>query len=337
MKKIALIQGGLSAEKAVSKLSAKAVAKAFKALRIPYHIVECDKNIFQKLIRLKPQKVFLSVHGKYAEDGTLQGLCEYLKIPYTGSGVLASAICMDKSFFKNYMVQHKIPTPHYQNITIPKDKDFLITFQKKALGLCRIKDRKIKTVKKKPSLRSSFQNIHINLDLPFVIKPAREGSTLGIGICQKKTDILSALKKALKYDHKILVESYIKGRELAFSFLNGKVLTPVEVITKNGFYDYKSKYLSSKTKYVVPPKIDKTILEKGRKIALKAFKLCQVKTYARADFIFQKGQKPLITEVNTLPGLTQKSLLPKSAEQDGVSFHQLIKNIIEGADLDYPT
>ncbi len=304
MKTTALIQGGLGAEKEVSLLSAHAVAQAFKALNIPFHVVECDKNIFQTLSRLKPERAFLAVHGKYAEDGTLQGLCEYLKIPYTGSGVLSSALCMDKSFFKDYISQHKIPTPDYQNITVSK---------------------------------TSIKKPNIQLSLPFVVKPAREGSTLGIGICQKKQDILPALKKAFQYDHKILLESYIKGRELAFSCLNGKVLTPVEVVAEGGFYDYKSKYQSQKTRYILPPKMDKAVLEEGRKMALRAFKLCHIRTYARADFIVQNNKKPLITEINTLPGLTKKSLFPKSAEKDGRPFNQLIEHILQKASLDYPS
>ena len=309
MKTTALVQGGLGAEKEVSLRSAKAVAQAFKALDIPFHVVACDQSVFRTLSRLKPERAFLAVHGKYAEDGILQGLCEYLKIPYTGSGVLSSALCMDKSFFKDYISRHKIPTPDYQNLIISK-----ADFKK----------------------RGKQKNLNIKLSLPLVVKPAREGSTLGISICQKKQDILPALEKAFQYDHKILLERYIQGRELAFSCLNRRILTPVEIVAEGGFYDYESKYQSQKTKYILPPKMDKAVLEEGQKMALKAFKLCHIRTYARADFIVQNNKKLLITEINTLPGLTKKSLFPKSAEHDGISFNQLIECILQKASLDYP-
>ena len=310
MKKVALIKGGMGAEREVSLLSAQAVAQAFKDLNIPHQIVECDQNIVPRLKHLKPDRAFLAVHGQYAEDGTLQGLLEYLKIPYTGSGVLASSLCMDKIFFKNSISKHKIPTPHYQTLSFEKTST---------------------------SKEVEWGSLKIFLPLPFVVKPARGGSTLGIRICKKIKEILPAFENALKYDHKILLESYIKkGQELAFSYLNGQVLTPVEVVAEGGFYDYKSKYQSQKTKYILPPYIDKKVIEKGRKIALKVFQLCQVRTYGRADFMVRNNKELLITEINTLPGLTKKSLLPKSAEYDGISFNSLIEQILQKATLDYP-
>ena len=332
----------MGAERAVSLLSAQAVTHAFKELNIPYHVLECSHDIASKLSLLKPKAIFLAVHGQYAEDGTLQGLLEYLKIPYTGSGVLSSALCMNKCVFKDFISQYKIPTPSYQNLHftisqgIKNKANTPITFNKKTLGYWNQQTRKNPEKKISKLSLSNCQAININQALPFVVKPARAGSTLGISICKKKADIVSALEKALKYDHKILLENYIKGQELAFSYLNGKVLTPVEVVAEAGFYDYKSKYQSPHTQYILPPKMDKTVLEKGRKIALKAFKLTQVRTYSRADFIVQNNKKPLITEINTLPGLTKKSLFPKSANYDGISFNNLIKQILQKACLDYP-
>ena len=152
-KTIALVQGGLGAENEISLMSARAVSQAFKELNIHYATIFADKNLLKKLSVLKPDMAFLAVHGKYAEDGTLQGIFEYLKIPYTGSGVLASTLCMDKCFFKDYIKKWNIPTPRYQNLNLEKQSE---------------------------------KEAQITLPLPFVIKPAREGSTLGIGICKKK-------------------------------------------------------------------------------------------------------------------------------------------------------
>ena len=302
IKKVALIQGGLGAEKEVSLLSAQVVAKAFKALNIPYTIVESDKHIVQKLSKLKPDYAFLATHGKYAEDGTLQGICEYLKIPYTGSGVLASSLCMDKCFFKNYISQHNISTPQYQNFNLENQRP---------------------------------QEVIVDIPYPFVVKPSREGSTIGISICNKKEELVPALKKAIQYDTKILVESYIKGMELAVSFLLGKVLTPVEIVPKNNFYDYESKYKSKETQYILPPRLEKKIIEECKSLVLQVVDISCVRAYCRVDFIIKENTTPLMIEMNTLPGLTAHSLLPKSAQYDGIDFNTLILNILKEAKLDY--
>lgn len=300
IKQVALIQGGLGSEREVSLLSATAISTAFTQLNIPYTIIESDIHIATNLSQLKPDCAFLATHGKYAEDGTLQGICEYLKIPYTGSGILASAICMDKYFFKNYISKYKILTPDYQ----------LFNFDHQTL-----------------------KQVVIDIDFPVVIKPATQGSTIGISICKKKSELMPALKKALQYDKKILVEKYIEGMELSVSFLINKVLTPVEIIPKYGFYDYESKYLSTQTNYIIPPQLDKKIIEQCKNITQQIIPILNIKTYCRADFIIQNNMTPLILEVNTLPGLTTHSLLPKSAKYDGIDFNQLILKILQDANL----
>ena len=296
----ALIQGGLGAEKEISLTSGRAAAKALKELNIPFKTLLADHNLPKKLLALKPKRAFIALHGKYGEDGLVQALLEYLKIPYTGSGVMASAVSMDKVFFKQYMVQHKIPTPPFQMI-----------------------DRQKKNQQK------------IKIPLPLVIKPSREGSSLGVSICRKKEDIPPALKKAGRRDHQIIIEPYIKGMETAFSFLDGKVLTPVEIKPKKGFYDYKNKYSRGATEYILPARLPKSTIKKCKNITLKAVKLLNIHSYARADFIIQEDRKPFLLEINTLPGLTKLSLFPKSAEHDGISFNKLIQKILKQARLDY--
>ena len=301
IKMTALVQGGLGAEREISLVSARAVAKAFDELNIPYKVLSASKDIASQLSDLQPDLAFLAVHGKYAEDGALQGICEYLKIPYTGSGVLSSALCMDKCVFKDLIYRYKIPTPRYQNINFSNT------------------DKKLKT----------------NIPFPLVVKPSREGSSLGISICKKEEELKPALEKALKYDNKILLESYIKGRELAVSFVEGQALTPVEIVPDSAFYDYKSKYHSNKTKYILPPKLNKQLIQQCKKWVLKTADILHIHSYCRMDFIIQNNTAPLMTEVNTLPGLTNHSLLPKSAKYDGISFNSLILKILQGARLDY--
>ena len=302
IKKVALIQGGLGAEREISLMSAKSVAKAFDEMNIPYTLIESDMDLTKKLKQLNPDCAFLAVHGQYAEDGTLQGICEYLKIPYTGSGILASTLCMDKCFFKDYISRYGIPTPDYQNLNLENQNP---------------------------------QEVEINIPLPVVIKPSREGSTLGISICKKKEELVPALKKALQYDKKILVESYIEGMEVAVSLLTEKTLTPVEIVPKDGFYDYTNKYQSEETKYILPPRLDEKIIKQCKEIVCQTAHLSHIRTYCRLDFIIKNKTSPLVLEMNTLPGLTTHSLLPKSAQHDGINFNMLVLKILQGARLDY--
>ena len=243
------------------------------------------------------------MHGQYAEDGTIQGLCEYLKIPYTGSDVLSSAICMDKCFFKDLITQYHIPTPDYQNWDLT--------------------DRDVTHIS--PPSVSRF---------PLVVKPAREGSSLGISICHTPAHFQSVVEKAAQYDTKILLESYVKGQELALSFLNGQFLTPVEIKPKSGFYNYTNKYTAGQTEYILPPHVSSDIVKQCKQNALQIIQLLRIRSYCRTDFII-KDNIPLMTEINTLPGLTASSLFPKSAAHDGINFPTLIRTILQGASLGY--
>ncbi len=302
-KKIALIQGGLGAEREISHRSSQAVAQVLDQLNKAYFILESDPELPLKLLQTQPSIAFLALHGKYAEDGIAQSLCEYLKIPYTGSGVLASSLCMNKCFFKQIVTEWGIPTPNYQSLNL------------KNQNLCDLL----------PPAQMPF---------PFVVKPSREGSSLGISICQSSKDFLPAVKKALQYDTQILLESYVKGVELACSFLDGQLLTPVEIVPKKGFYDYSNKYTSGRTEYILPPRVPQSVFKQCYSIVSRLVHLLQIRSYCRVDFII-KDNTPFITELNTLPGLTSTSLLPKSAAYDGISFKEVIQIILKGACLDY--
>ena len=296
---IALVQGGQGPESSISLISAKAVAKVLDRLKYKYFLAPADKNLPQILISKKPDKVFLAVHGIYGEDGLLQSLCEYLKIPYTGSGVLASSLCMNKIFFKNLLFKNKIPSP-----------DFHIVDSK-----------------------GKFPNI---FSYPVVVKSSHGGSSIGTCIVKKPSDLPSAIKKVKQIGTPVFVEAYMANcREVAVSFLDGQILTPVEIEPKGDFYNYKSKYTKGESSYFVPPRIDPFVIEKLKSLAKKVFQLVNVKTYARADFLLQEDKIPWLIEVNTLPGLTENSLLPKSAKYDGIDFVGVIQKILQSADTDY--
>jgi len=295
-KKIALIQGGGGPESSISLMSGKAVAQAFDKLNYNYFTVQADSHLPEKLLREKPDRAFLALHGLYGEDGLVQALCEFLKIPYTGSGVLASSLAMDKVFTKKLMIQHKIPTPDFH-------------------------------------LAESSRK---NLSYPVVVKASHGGSSLGVFIVKKEKDLLPALKKAQKIGPQVFIESFLKNcKELAVSFLNGNILTPIQIQPKKSFYDYKRKYVAGESQYFIPSSLDPFVIEKTKFLAKRIFKIVGVRSYARADFLIQDNKTPWFLELNTLPGLTEHSLLPKSAKYDGLSFVELIEQITCSAQTDY--
>ena len=298
-KNIALIQGGPGPESEISRLSAKAVARALTSLGYKHFMAEADKNLPQLLQDKKPDMAFLAVHGVYGEDGLIQSLCEFLKIPYTGSGVLSSSLCMDKIFFKNWLIKNKFPTPDFHII-------------------------------------DSYENPKNIFSYPVMVKSSHGGSSLGTFIVKREKDFLPAVKKAQAVGAQVFTEDYLSAsREIAVSFLDGQVLTPVEIEPKADFYDYKRKYIKGESFYFTPPRIDPFIVEKIKSLARSVFQSLPLRSYARADFILQKDKTPWLIEINTLPGLTEHSLLPKSAKHDGIEFPQLIEKIIQSANTDY--
>ena len=299
MEKIVLIQGGPGVEREISLITGREVSKTFHRLKIPFTVLSADAGLYEKLLSLKPSKAFLAVHGPYGEDGVLQGLLEHLKIPYTGSGVLASALCMDKIFFKKYISSHQIQTPKF--------KVFV---------------ENTKHISEPPFL-------------PCVVKPNRSGSSIGVFICKSDQEWKTAVQTAFKIDKTLLVEEYITGAETAVSWFDGKILTPVEIETpKEYFYDFKRKYEKGETKFYLPPRFSNTVIENLKQITNKIQKITGVRSYCRVDFIIDRKNTPQVLELNTLPGLTPLSLLPMSAKKEGMSYDSLISQILNKAELD---
>lgn len=301
-KKVALIMGGMGAEREVSLQTGKGFASALRELKLPFVEIDAKEDFPQQLQASKVDVALLALHGKFGEDGTVQGICEYFKIPYTTSGVLASALCMDKYFSKQIFIHNKIPTPHFE--------------------LCDVRKQKL----------DSYQT---KIPFPLVVKPSREGSSVGVSICQNTKAFVPALELAAKYDYEVIIEEFIDGMELTIPIVAGRVLTPIEIVPKTDFYDYKRKYTAGQTDYILPARLPEAILQQCRDLTLKAWEACRVKVYARMDFRISKDMKPYLLEINTQPGCTPTSLLPKSAAHDGISFPQLIEILIENASLDY--
>ena len=297
-KKLALIKGGASMEREISYRTVHAVSQALDELACSYYKVEADSDIFTSLKKEKPDLAFLGTHGVYGEDGCLQSICEFLKIPYTGSGVLSSAICMDKIFFKNILRTNKIRTPDF----VVVDKHF-----------------------KKEQVK-----------YPVVVKASHGGSSLGTYVVEDASQLAPAIEKARQIGQQVFLETYLpQAREVAVSYLGDELLPSVEILPKASFYDYTSKYESEETRYKTPASLPAETKKELESTCRKVISLVKMRGYGRLDFLIDQDNTPWLLEANTLPGLTNSSLLPMSAEQAGISFPQLIDRICSYATTDY--
>jgi D-alanine-D-alanine ligase len=304
MKKILILGGGFSKERAISLDTAKSVLKALKKKNYKAIICEPDGNLIKKIKSFRPNVVFNALHGRFGEDGYVQTILETVKVKYTHSGVMASYIAMDKEISKKLFLKNKIITPKYLKYKFNKNNI--------------IKKKIIFTVKKK-------------LKFPVVIKPINEGSSVNVYICNKK-NLIQNLKKLFQYKE-ILIEEYIPGREIQVAILGKKKLGAIELIPKRKFYDYEAKYSSkAATKHIIPVELDKKDLNNVMNIAFKAHKLIGCKGVTRSDFKFNKGKFYLL-ETNTQPGMTKLSLVPEIAAYSGMSFINLIEWIIRDASI----
>ena len=368
-RKIAVIRGGPGPEKDISYESARAVAGALKRLSLPFFFAEADGSLIQSLKEGKPDIAFLAAHGIYGEDGCPQAVCELLRIPYTGSGVLTSALCMDKIFFKKWLRKSHIASPDFYELPSfgpvsgakgksaapepepPPQKRALKKTKRASLKAGAAARRPAAKAEPKPSggfssgfesqsgasLKTAAAMAAANISkYPAVVKASHGGSSLGIRIVRKPSELPGALSEAQKIGRRVFIEDYIPhGAEAAVSFLAGRILTPVEIVPKGGFYDYKRKYQKGQSQYHIPPRLDPMLLRKIMRTAKQAFQLSGARGFARADFIVERNKIPWLLEINTLPGLTENSLLPKSARHDGIGFARLIQIILESAGLDY--
>ena len=299
MKKILVISGGISKERAISLDTGKQVAKELSKNGYNIKITEPNFKLIQTIKSFKPNVIFNALHGQFGEDGYIQTILETTGIPYTHSGVIASAIAMDKELSKKIFLKNNILTPKY----------ILYTYEKFNFDLIKLIQKKLK--------------------FPVVIKPLNEGSSVNVFICTKK-NIFKNLKKLESYK-KIIIEEFIPGREIQAAIIGNKKLGAIELKPKRMFYDYQAKYNSkAKTKHIIPVDLRKIDYKRLMSIALKAHKLIGCKGVTRSDFKFFKGKFYLL-EINTQPGMTSLSLVPEIANYHGLNFMQLIKLILKNA------
>jgi len=300
-KRIGVLMGGMSRERDISLKTGKAVAKALTTKGYQVQPIDVTPRIAETLSKKKIDCAFLALHGRFGEDGTIQGMFELMRIPYTGSGVLASALALHKVMAKRIFHYEKIPTPMFDVLHM-------------------------QMIKKGPPRE-------ISLPLPVVVKPAREGSTIGISIVTKEKQWIPALKKAGQYDEEILVEEFIKGREITVGILEGLPLPIIEIAPKSGFYDFHSKYTKGETEYIIPARIPREKYLTAQDLSLKAFRALGCSGVARVDLMLDERNNPFVLEVNTMPGMTETSLLPKAANYAGIAFEELAERILLAASL----
>jgi D-alanine-D-alanine ligase len=301
-KKIGVMMGGLSREREISLRTGKAILRALTEKGYQALAIDVSRDIAESLIKEKIDIAFIALHGRFGEDGTIQGMLELMRIPYTGSGVLASALALHKIMAKKFFLCENIPTPTYE------------VFQREE-------------IEKNPPRTAS-------LPLPLVVKPAREGSTIGVSIVRKEEELAPALKEAGKYDEEILVEEFMKGKEITVGILEDIPLPIIEIAPKSGFYDYHSKYTKGETEYIIPARIPREKYLYAQEVSLKAFQVLGCSGCARVDLMTDEDGNPFVIDVNTMPGMTETSLLPKAAGYAGISFEDLVERILLGASLE---
>ncbi len=300
-RRVGVLLGGMSSEREVSLKTGEAVAAALERLGHDVVRIYVDADVDQVLRQSSIEVAFIALHGKYGEDGCIQGLLEILGIPYTGSGVLASALAMDKLKSKEIFRLHNIATPPYYSL-VAEDAD-------------------------------RIEAIHGSFGFPAVVKPRREGSSVGVSIVHDAEGLADAVREALRFDDELLVERYIKGKEVCVGLLDGRVLGAIEVAPKRAFYDYQAKYTPGMTDYHFPARLAPTRYRCVLTLAEKADRALGCCGPSRVDLLVTEGDNEYVLEVNSLPGMTPTSLLPKIAAGAGYTYDRLVEAILAGARL----
>jgi len=295
--------GGSSAEKEISLRSGQAV---FAALGEAGHdvvevVLGAAVDPFAALVEADIDVAFLALHGRLGEDGCIQGMLEVLGVPYTGSGVMASALAMDKLKAKELFRLHNVPTPPYY------------VFDGKSAA--------------------DVEEVHGSFGFPAIVKPRREGSSIGVARANNMSELALAIEEALAYDDSVLVERFVKGSEVAVGILDGRVLGAIEVAPKTGLYDFRAKYTPGLTEYHMPARLPPARYRGVLNLAERAAQALDTSGAVRVDLIVTEGQNEYVLEVNTLPGMTPTSLLPKIAAAAGFGFTELCEAILSRAKL----
>lgn len=293
--KVAVLLGGRSAERAISLKSGNAVLAALRRKGVDAHSFDPAEQHMEALLQQGFKRVHIALHGRYGEDGTVQGALELMGLPYTGSGVMASALAMDKWRTKLLWQAAGISSPGYVML----------------------------------DAQSDFDAVAKQLGLPLIVKPAREGSTIGLSKVTAASDLSAAYELAVKYDALVLAEQFIEGTELTVGILGETPLPLVRIEVASGLYDYQAKYFSDATRYFCPSGLSAALEKTIQAQALQAHRVLGCEGWGRVDLILDKSDTPWFLETNTSPGMTDHSLVPMAAKTAGISFDDLVVQILE--------
>jgi D-alanine-D-alanine ligase len=297
--KVAVLLGGNTAEREVSLKSGSMVLAALRSKGVDAHPFDPAGRGLQALIDERYQRAFIALHGRFGEDGTVQGALEFLGIPYTGSGVLGSALAMDKLRAKRLWMAEGIPTPP-----------------------CELLESK-----------SNFEAVAKRLGLPLMVKPVNEGSSVGMSKVREAGALEEAYALAVNYDRVVMAEKFIEGPELTASILGTEPLPIIRLETPRDFYDYQAKYIADDTRYIVPCGLPAAEERTLQEVCLQAFRALDCRGWGRVDLMLDRAGAPYLLEVNTAPGMTDHSLVPMAARAAGMSYEDLCVKILEGAAL----
>jgi D-alanine-D-alanine ligase len=295
--KVAVLMGGKSAEREVSLKSGGMVLQALRSKGVDAHAFDPKEKDLDLLRRERFDRTFIALHGRFGEDGTMQGILEWLGIPYTGSGVLASALAMDKARTKRLWEAEGLPTASY--LVLDKDTDFKAAAKR--------------------------------LGMPLFVKPASEGSSVGMSKVKRAGDLEEAFALAVNYDPVVIAEKFIDGPELTVAIVGERVLPIIKIETPREFYDYEAKYLANDTRYLIPCGLPPAKEKQIQALSLKAFRALGCRGWGRVDLMLDKRGRPFLLEINTSPGMTDHSLVPMAAKAVGISYEDLCVRILEMA------
>ena len=299
--RVGVLCGGRSAEREVSLMSGRGVHEALRSAGVDAHLFDTGIRTLIDLVNAGFDRVFIALHGRHGEDGTLQGMLELMGLPYTGSGPLASSLSMDKIMTKRVWREAGLPTPAFAVLTASSDLDDVIDM----------------------------------LGLPMIVKPPHEGSTMGVTKVVHKDQLAEAYALAARFDAEVLAEKFIQGRELTVPVLGKRgairALPIVEIKAPDGNYDYEHKYISDATQYVCPAELDAGLTEEILRIAAQAYDTLGCEGWGRADFMLDQENRPWLLEMNTSPGMTSHSLVPMGAKAAGMNYVDLCLEILSSA------
>lgn len=299
--RVGVLYGGKSAEREVSLMSGQGVHDALRSVGVDAHLFDMGEQGLTELAQAGFDRVFIALHGRFGEDGTLQGALEWMGIPYTGSGVMASGVAMDKIMTKRIWQHVGLPTPDFVELTDPS-------------GVAAAVER---------------------LGVPMIMKPPHEGSTVGVVRVDHPDQALAAFETAMHYDTVVLAEQFIRGRELTVPIIGtgdqARALPVIDIVAPQGNYDFEHKYYSDETQYFCPADLSPELTAQIQDLAVRSFQALSCEGWARADFMLDEQNRPWLLEMNTSPGMTSHSLVPMAAKAQGVSYAQLCVNILATA------